>query len=186
MKKFLKIMFSVIILFLFFLVLFTTFKREKISNLIRETFIWNDRNADKFNSESYYILTWTSEFSKTIYIPVVTNKENIQFKLDAYDINWPILFTMLTDYQDWYEGEIYPFFVHTLFWKDEFIIPTNAITKIDEDIFEIKLDDFWGYTTFDGESYLYKIFDKWEIKWVFLSLWWTNTSDVSIDFSLLE
>jgi len=186
MKKFLKIMFSVIILFLFFLVLFTTFKREKISNLIRETFIWNDRNADKFNSESYYILTWTSEFSKTIYIPVVTNKENIQFKLDAYDINWPISFTMLTDYQAWYVGEIYPFFVHSLFWKKEFVIPSNAITKIDNNTFEIRLDDFWGYTTFDGKKYLYKLFSKWKIDWVLLSLYRTTQDNVSIDFSLLN
>jgi len=186
MKKILKIICSVLILFLLFLVVFTTIKRQKSSNIIKENFVWNERNLDDFNSQPYYILTWTSEFSKMIYIPVVANKENIQFKLDVYDINWPISFTMLTDYQAWYVGEIYPFFVHSLFWKKEFVIPSNAITKIDNNTFEIKLDDFWGYTTYDGKKYLYKLFNKWKIDGVILSLYWTTQDNVSIDFSLLN
>lgn len=186
MKKILKNIFSVLILFLLFLVVFTTIKRQKSSNIIKENFVWNERNLDDFNSQPYYILTWTSEFSKMIYIPVVANKENIQFKLDAYDINWPISFTMLTDYQAWYVGEIYPFFVHSLFWKEEFLIPSNAITKIDNNTFEIRLTDFWGYTTFDGKKYLYKLFSKWKINWVLLSLYRTTQDTVSIDFSLLK
>ena len=186
MKWKLKIFIGIIIIVCLFLLLFIFLQRLKISNTIKENFIPNNLQVEDFISEPYYIIPWTNAFNKIIYIPLNWDEGKLQFQLDAYDTNWPIKFTIFTDYEDWFDWEIYPFFVHSLFWKKEFVIPSNAITKIDNNTFEIRLDDFWWYTTFDGESYLYKIFDKWEIKWVFLSLWWTNTSDVSIDFSLLE
>lgn len=185
-KKLLKIFIPAIILLFILVIALIIFKRLKLSNTIKENFIPNNLQVEEFISEPHYIIPWTNTFNKIIYIPLNWDEGKLQFQLDAYDTNWPIKFTISTDYEEWFDWEIYPFFVHSLFGKNEFVIPVNAITKIDEDTFEIKLDDFWGYTTYDGKKYLYKLFSKWKINWVLLSLYRTTQDTVSIDFSLLN
>lgn len=185
-KKLLKIFIPAIILLFILVIALIIFKRLKLSNTIKENFIPNNLQVEEFESEPYYIISWKNTFNKIVYVPLNWDEGKLQFQLDAYDTNWPIKFTISTDYEDWFDWEIYPFFVHSLFWNEEFLIPTNAITKIDNNTFEIRLDDFWGYTTFDGKKYLYKLFSKWKIDGVILSLYWTTQDNVSIDFSLLN
>lgn len=192
-KKVLLIIILIIVLFIWWLFL----ARLKMSNslrnwLLREdknwiiqqvTRAWNDMSIDVTGPQTALRIPIPSV------VPETLTRENFKFKLNLYDENWNKLDYIVNGIERWEWGWVtswivIPIFKDSILWMKEYKIPKGFISKIDEDVFQIELEDFNWYVNENWEWLWYKLFWKWKIDSVYLQvLHWPK---VRLEFSMVE
>ena len=140
------------------------------------TWIWQDIS---------YFTDFENFRADGIEIPVKREK-NLKFKLSIYDKTWNkldyIMVGVLTG-TGWGAWIVVPIFKDSILWLKEYKLVQWAMTKIDDDIYELNLRDF-DYVDIYGQNIRYKILWKWKVDSIYFQiLCW---KDVKVEFSIIE
>lgn len=122
-------------------------------------------------------------------VPETLTWKNFKFRLNLYDENWEKLdyvFLGEKGIPSWvsHSPVVDLIFKDSILWMKEFKMPLWAISRINEDTFQVELEDFDWYADMAWDDIRYKIFGKWKIDSVYLEIFhWNN---VKLEFSILD
>ena len=196
MKKIWKtILILLLIVFLFLLWLFII--RAKQSNelkswLLREDSNWIIQQVVWGWNDLSINVNWPQTVLRipiSSVVPETLTRESFKFELNLYDENWNKLDYIIDGIERWEGGWVtswivIPFFKDSILWMKEFKMPVWAISRINEDTFQVELEDFDWYADMAWDDIWYKIFGKWKIDSVYLEIFhWNN---VKLEFAIIN
>lgn len=196
MKKLWKtILILLLIVFLFLLWLFIV--RAKRSNelkswLLREDSNWIIQQVVWGWNDLSINVNWPQTALRipiSSVVPETLTWKNFKFRLNLYDENWEKLdyvFLGEKGIPSWvsHSSVVDLIFKDSILWMKEFKMPVWAISRINEDTFQVELEDFDWYADMAWDDIWYKIFGKWKIDSVYLEIFhWNN---VKLEFAIID
>jgi len=196
MKKLWKtILILLLIVFLFLLWLFiirAKQSKELKSWLLREDSNWIIQQVVWGWNDLSINVNWPQTVLRipiSSVVPERLTRESFKFELNLYDENWNKLDYIIDGIERWEGGWVtswivIPFFKDSILWMKEFKMPVWAISRINEDTFQVELEDFDWYADIAWDDIWYKILGKWKIDSVYLEIFhWNN---VKLEFAIID
>lgn len=196
MKKLWKtILILLLIVFLFLLWLFIV--RAKRSNELKSWLLIEDSNWIIHQvvwgwSDLSINVNWPQTALRipiSSVVPETLTWKNFKFRLNLYDENWEKLdyvFLGEKGIPSWvsHSPVVDLIFKDSILWMKEFKMPLWAISRMNEDTFQVELEDFDWYADMAWDDIRYKILGKWKIDSVYLEIFhWNN---VKLEFAIID